>query len=369
MRGVQEEERPTATPCNSPFAPAAVPPIVHEVLRSPGRPLDAQTRSLFEPRFGHDFSKVRVHADHEAAQSARAVEALAYTVGNDLVFGTGHFSPHTKSGQRLLAHELTHVVQQSKGGIGGVPQKLEIGPANDLAEQEADRFAQRVTSERAPNVRGPVSPVLNSQSGKMQRATEDVGAEPATEPPQAAPAASSPAPAANAGSTQANQGVTDPPKVFTCPQGYALIASDFRLTSYVLSAESEFPEQPSVTDPCGLKGGTYRQKFLDDVKMQGSGQTVGGQIIRFTGNRSGRDCFTPAQCALGAAGRCLTPDFSVAVDPAVIPLGTKLHIEGMGARRAEDTGGLIKGHHIDLYIGAVPRSQGTSAFGRTVCKG
>ncbi|MGH2396923.1 MAG: DUF4157 domain-containing protein [bacterium] len=66
-----------------------VPPIVHEVLRSPGRPLDAVTRAFMEWRFGHHFSLVRVHADARAAKSAQAVNAMAYTVGRDVVFGVG----------------------------------------------------------------------------------------------------------------------------------------------------------------------------------------------------------------------------------------------------------------------------------------
>src|SRR5438067_426771 len=82
-----------------------VPPIVHEVLRSPGQPLDAATRSVMEPRFGHDFSGVRVHTDTKAAESARAVNALAYTVGEDVVFGPDGFRPDTSAGQKLLAHE------------------------------------------------------------------------------------------------------------------------------------------------------------------------------------------------------------------------------------------------------------------------
>src|SRR5689334_12553794 len=65
--------------------PASVPPIVHDVLRAPGQPLDTATRAFMEPRFGHDFSRVRVHTDSPAAESARAVEALAYTVGQDIV--------------------------------------------------------------------------------------------------------------------------------------------------------------------------------------------------------------------------------------------------------------------------------------------
>jgi hypothetical protein len=93
----------------------AVPPVVDEVLRSPGRPLEAASRLFMEPRFGHDFSKVRVHTDEKAGESARAIGAVAYAVGNDLVFGAGEFNPQNSDGRRLIAHELTHVVQQSKG--------------------------------------------------------------------------------------------------------------------------------------------------------------------------------------------------------------------------------------------------------------
>ncbi len=76
-----------------------------------GEPLGETARAYFEPRFGHDFSRVRLHADAQAAQSARAVEARAYTVGNEIVFGAGQYAPDTPAGKRLLAHELTHVVQ------------------------------------------------------------------------------------------------------------------------------------------------------------------------------------------------------------------------------------------------------------------
>ena len=93
----------------------AAPPIVHEVLRSPGQPLDPATRAFMEPRFGHDFSRVRVHTDAKAAESARAVNALAYTVGHDVAFGAGQYAPKTSEGRRLLAHELTHVVQKGPG--------------------------------------------------------------------------------------------------------------------------------------------------------------------------------------------------------------------------------------------------------------
>jgi outer membrane protein OmpA-like peptidoglycan-associated protein len=90
-------------------------PIVHEALASPGQPLDASTRAFFEPRFGHDFSRVHVHTDAKADESASAAKALAYTVGRDVVFGAGRYAPGTTEGDRLLAHELTHVVQQTGG--------------------------------------------------------------------------------------------------------------------------------------------------------------------------------------------------------------------------------------------------------------
>lgn len=98
------------------FDGTAAPPIVQEVLRSPGQPLDKATRDFFEPRFGHDFSRVRVHDDARAAESARAVHALAFTERSNVVFGAGQYVPGTLRGHRLLAHELTHVIQQEAAG-------------------------------------------------------------------------------------------------------------------------------------------------------------------------------------------------------------------------------------------------------------
>jgi len=118
-----------------------VPPVVHEVLRSPGQPIDAATRAFFEPRFGHDFSHVRVHADAKAAESARAVNAVAYTVGRDVVFEAGQYAPRTSAGRQLLAHELTHVAQQGRGAI---QSKAEIIQRGAFYEQEADQVAGAV---------------------------------------------------------------------------------------------------------------------------------------------------------------------------------------------------------------------------------
>jgi hypothetical protein len=92
-------------------AAGEVPAIVHDVLRTPGQPLDAATRAFFEPRFGFNFGQVRVHTDEQAVHSARAIGARAYTVGQAIVFGRGAFAPGDQAGQHLLAHELAHVVQ------------------------------------------------------------------------------------------------------------------------------------------------------------------------------------------------------------------------------------------------------------------
>ena len=113
-----------------------VPPIVRAVLSSAGQPLDAASRQFFEPRFGHDFGKVRVHADGEAQQSAKSIHARAFAAGQDIVLGAGQYFPGTSSGRSLLAHELAHVVQQQgastsatsvhQPGEGAAPSALMI---------------------------------------------------------------------------------------------------------------------------------------------------------------------------------------------------------------------------------------------------
>jgi hypothetical protein len=141
------------------------PPIVHEVLRSTGQPLDSATCAFMEPRFGHDFSQVRVHTGPQAAESAQAVNALAYTVGRNVVFGPGQYAPRTSTGQRLLAHELTHTIQQNDSSLAAQTESLIIGPHNDRFEIEAGRAAG-VASQ-------PMQPQLTRGSGVLQRQTAD----------------------------------------------------------------------------------------------------------------------------------------------------------------------------------------------------
>lgn len=117
---VQPKEKPGHTPQFNSKAASQIAP-----LREGGQPLPSSARTFFEPRFGRDFSHVRVHTDAAAQQSAQDLNANAYTSGQNIVFGTNRFAPGTQEGQRLLAHELTHVVQQSAQGAAsqGVVQR------------------------------------------------------------------------------------------------------------------------------------------------------------------------------------------------------------------------------------------------------
>lgn len=128
-----------------------IPASVRDVLESPGKPLDTRTRSAMGERFGYDFSGVRVHTDLRAVKSARVVDAVAYTVGSDVVFGSRQFSPTTGEGLRLLAHELTHVIQQENGGNGfpDPEQSLRFDEANSSREREAEERALAVAAGTA----------------------------------------------------------------------------------------------------------------------------------------------------------------------------------------------------------------------------
>ncbi len=122
--------------------PATAPPIVHEVLRSQGQPLVPETRAFMEPRFGHDFSRVRVHTDARAVESAYSINALAYALGEHIVFDTGQYAPGTAQGKKLLAHELAHTVQQ--GHHSGHLHQLKIGSIDSKYERDANYFESQI---------------------------------------------------------------------------------------------------------------------------------------------------------------------------------------------------------------------------------
>jgi hypothetical protein len=148
--------------------PTGVPPIVHEVLGSPGQPLDTQTRAFFEPRFGHDFSRVRVHTDGKAARSAAATGSLAYTVGDRLVFGQDQYRPTTGRGRMLVAHELAHTIQQQN-------QKHGSATGDSALEREADNAVAAAILHRPVTLSHAAAPriqFLKVTSGALGQALE-----------------------------------------------------------------------------------------------------------------------------------------------------------------------------------------------------
>lgn len=142
------------------------PSPVRDVIASGGgAPIEHSTRGFMESRLGHDFGDVRVHTDAQADHSARSINAQAYTVGTDVVFRTGAYQPDTPTGQRVLAHELTHVVQQKSGPVSGTPAAGGIRLSDPL-----DPFEQAATQSAAA-VMAP-SPTVAEASGAaaVQRA-------------------------------------------------------------------------------------------------------------------------------------------------------------------------------------------------------
>ena len=130
--------------------PNGAPPSVYDALRTPGAPLDAETRSVMERRLGHDFAHVRVHADERAAASARAVDALAYTVGSAIVFDRGRYAPHESSGRGLLAHELVHTIQQAGARPPSRDEELRVDPQTSAEEGEASALVAAAAPPGSP---------------------------------------------------------------------------------------------------------------------------------------------------------------------------------------------------------------------------
>jgi hypothetical protein len=126
----------------TPQVAGGTPAFVNQVLGSSGEPLDVGTREFLEERFGHQFGHVRVHTGPQAAASAAALDARAYTVGSHIVFGAGRYAPGSEEGRRLLAHELTHVVQQGGDHHGAPLQRFAASETDRIAPTFADMLAQ-----------------------------------------------------------------------------------------------------------------------------------------------------------------------------------------------------------------------------------
>jgi hypothetical protein len=142
---------------------------VHDVVNSGGgRPLDADVRADMEARLGHDFGDVRVHNDGAAHESARAVNAQAYTVGTNIVFQRDKYEPSSDSGRHMLAHELTHVVQQRSGPVDGTDAGggVRVSDPSDRFEREASANADRALS-------APAAPISAGPVAGLQRCEDD----------------------------------------------------------------------------------------------------------------------------------------------------------------------------------------------------
>jgi hypothetical protein len=173
------------------------PQAVLEELRRPGQPLDGRTRAAMQAHLGHDFSQVRIHSGERAAASARSVSALAYTVGRDVVFGDGRYSPDTDAGRTLLAHELVHTAQQGAGAA--TTDALTVADASSAAEQEATAAASRITATDRTIARAPADAgTPSSDAGTAAPTTADAGTAPSATDAGTVPDAGT---AADAGST------------------------------------------------------------------------------------------------------------------------------------------------------------------------
>jgi len=141
----------------------ALPSPVRDALRSPGHLLDSTTRGFMEQRFGHDFTQVRVHTESSAVASAEAIGARAYTIGEDIVFGAGAYAPGTAAGRHLIAHELTHALQQRQAPA--IQAKAPTSSPRGADEQQADRIADAVMAGSEPAAVAFAAPF-----GQIQRA-------------------------------------------------------------------------------------------------------------------------------------------------------------------------------------------------------
>jgi Domain of unknown function (DUF4157) len=267
----------------SAVTPTEAPPVVHEVIRTAGQPLDTGTRSFMESRFGYDFSQVRIHADSMAARSAGVVQARAYTVGRDVVFAAGHFAPSTAQGRMLLAHELTHVAQQ-----GNSTPMMRRAPAKERGFQWDVHFAQyrgRVMAARIKEhgkLSKEASEKLNSELAYFDGAAEDaylelvkpaltaVGANlpiVSTRPPIAGATPASPA-AAQGRTIQIDSNV-----VVEIGKGNAKVAETLRNLSEtpgnkVLISRSNYTEITRVGDRVTAAEVEARKSMIEKLKIE-----------------------------------------------------------------------------------------------------
>jgi hypothetical protein len=196
------------------------PEIVHDVLRTSGVPMDSGVRNFFETRFGHDFSTVRIHSGSRAADAADAVNATAFTVGKNIVFGNGRYSPYSREGLQLMGHELTHVVQQGFDSTN-YTTPLQIIPSSDATEQQAEHASRQIFTYSPVGQPLPAVPAVARQEGPPDAGTADAEpkADAGSAPADAAGTLGTPSPPAT--TPQAPAPATTAPQQISCKPGNA----------------------------------------------------------------------------------------------------------------------------------------------------
>jgi hypothetical protein len=227
--------------------PHGLPPVVDDVLHSPGHALDPRSRTFFEPRFGHDFGHVRVHADGRAAEAARSVGARAFSVGRDLVFGPNEYAPETNGGRRLLAHELAHVMQQRHA-----PDHGPIAMGDGSLEEEADAIGERALAGSPPGR------ATSAPRGLHRQQVSD------TETPPEARTTESATPALPRRETVTNAGRGGGRFDAAVDRDACMFAANMKIRFNFVDAPSAWPSREAKSD--------WQEKFVARVTKRWSGK-------------------------------------------------------------------------------------------------
>lgn len=291
------------------------PPSVDQALADPGWPMEPTLRASMERQFGSDFSRVRVHSNAEAERSARDVNARAYTVGRDIVFGAGQFAPHTLSGRRLIAHELSHVVQQ-----GGMSKQL-FRQRDEDDEEQKRHAAEQVPDAGAPLPAGGDSTTGPSSEGPPSAASDTLKPAAGTSPPPATgPADKSPADSEAATSQSAAAKVSRGGHAMP-PAGMALCPDPPSRTLVVLACATPTSAPPAVekaelpkSDPARFGGDPDRARFAKELARCRAERTVKEEIekryrtdVKSAKERATAEAKADAEAALKGATEAVAP--------------------------------------------------------------
>ena len=279
-----------------------------------GTSLSGEVRAYFEPRFRHDFSRVRVHADREAAEGARAVRARAFTLGRDIVFGSGEYAPATVEGKRLIAHELVHVVQQSAGAASTWPT-ADTRIARQPAEEDEEEARKRAAKDAAAKAEAapPVAGAPQTDTGPETKAA-----------PKATPAAAPPA--LTPGKPAFTPGGHTP-----APTGMAACPDAPPLTVVVVGCTATPSNPPPATEtavlpapgPGRFRGDADRAKFAKELAQCHAEREVKAEIekrfksdVTAAKNRATQEAKTDTEAAVKASTEGLDPKDKKAINQA-----------------------------------------------------